>query len=125
MKTSNDVIPAKGMSQAVRAGDLIYLAGQVAVDDDGTVPEGGIGPQTRLCFAKIERQLAVFGATLDDLVEVTAFIPHPFDLMGYVEVRTEVFSKEHPPATTTVVAQLSDPAWHVEVKAVACLGGWE
>lgn len=125
MKKSNDVLPAKGMSQAVRAGDFIFLAGMVAVDENGNVPEGGIVPQSRQCFANIERQLLALGATLDDLVEVTAFIPHPYDLMPYVEVRTEVFSKEHPPATTTVVAQLASPDWHVEVKAVACVGRWE
>jgi 2-iminobutanoate/2-iminopropanoate deaminase len=123
-KASSHQIPEKGMSQAVRVGDLIYVAGQVALDEAGNLAAGDIVAQARQCFRNIERELAPLGGTLDDLVEVTAFVAHPFDLMEYVRVRTDEFSKSHPPATTTVVAALGHPNWLVEVKAIAALGAW-
>jgi enamine deaminase RidA (YjgF/YER057c/UK114 family) len=124
-KVPSHKILEKGMSQAVRVGDLIYVAGQVALDEEGHLAVGDITAQARQCFRNIERELAPFGGTLDDLVEVTAFVAHPLDLMEYVRVRTDEFSQTHPPATTTVVATLGHPNWLVEVKAIAALGGWE
>ncbi|WP_236792351.1 RidA family protein [Amycolatopsis sp. GM8] len=123
-KASANRILSKGMSGAVRAGDLVFLAGQIANDEDGNVVPGDIEAQATQCFRNVERELKAFGATLEDLVEVTAFVAHPFDLDAYVRVRTGEFSPEHPPATTTVVATLGSPIWLVEVKAVAALGPW-
>ncbi|GAA1827314.1 RidA family protein [Pseudonocardia ailaonensis] len=123
-KASAGKILSKGMSGAVRAGDLVFLAGQVATDENGDVALGDVEAQATQCFRNIERELAHFGATLHDLVEVTAFCAHPFDLDAYVRVRTREFSPENPPATTTVVATLGSPNWLVEVKAVAALGPW-
>lgn len=123
-KRSENKTLSKGMSGAVRAGDLIFLAGQIGFDDDGNVVAGDIEAQATQCFRNIERELKVFGATLEDLVEVTAFVAHPFDLDAYVRVRTGEFSSVNPPATTTVVATLGSPNWLVEVKAVAALGPW-
>lgn len=123
-KRSENKTLSKGMSGAVRAGDLIFLAGQIGFDEHGEVVAGDIEAQSRQCFRNIERELKVFGATLEDLVEVTAFVAHPFDLDAYVRVRTSEFSPVNPPATTTVVATLGSPNWLVEVKAVAALGPW-
>lgn len=123
-KASAGKILSKGMSGAVRAGDLVFLAGQVAIDDDGEVAVGDIEAQATQCFRNIERELARFGATLEDLVEVTAFVAHPFDLDAYLRVRTHEFSAVNPPATTTVIAMLGSPNWLVEVKAIAAVGPW-
>ncbi len=123
-KESRNPILEKGMSGAVRAGDLIYVAGQVAVTQTGEVALGDITAQATQCFDNVERELAAFGAGLHDLVEVTAFVAHPFDLDAYLSVRTRRFSPVHPPATTTVVATLGSPLWLVEIKAIAALGPW-
>ncbi|WP_236792346.1 RidA family protein [Amycolatopsis sp. GM8] len=123
-KTPANTNSRKGMSGAVRVGDLIFLAGQIAFDENSDVAVGDIEAQATQCFRNIERELAEFGATLDDLVEVTAFVAHPFNLDAYVRVRTQMFSPTHPPATTSVVAALGSPNWLVEVKAIAAIGPW-
>src|SRR5438045_4173988 len=105
------------MSAAVRAGNVIAVAGQVALDEHGTlVGEGDCGQQARQCFRNVERVLAAAGATLADVVQLTGYLTDPADAGAYLAVRAEVFAVD-PPATTTVVAELLSPRFLVEVQA--------
>src|SRR6478735_7361114 len=62
-----------GFSQAVRAGGLIFLAGQTPVDENAQlVGEGDIRAQTRQVFENMKTVLANAGSSLDDLVEVVS-----------------------------------------------------
>lgn len=118
-------VPA-AMSQGVRFGDVVMLAGIVAYDEDGVL----VGPgdplaQAEQCFRNIERYLHAAGADLDDLVEVTCYLSDIAHIEAYLTARTAAFSHEHPPATTTIVAQLGRDELLVEVKAIAVVGPWE
>ena len=114
------------MSQAVRFGDVIMLAGIVAYDESGAlVGPGDALAQAEQCFRTIDRYLQAAGASLDDLVEVTCYLSDIAHIDAYLTARTAAFSKVHPPATTTVVATLGRPELLVEVKAVAVVGPWE
>jgi enamine deaminase RidA (YjgF/YER057c/UK114 family) len=114
------------MSQAVRFGDVIMLAGIVAYDEDGAlVGPGDALAQSEQCFRNIERHLHQAGASLDDLVEVTCYLSDLAHIEAYTAARTAVFSNVHPPATTTVVAVLGREELLVEVKATAVVGPWE
>jgi enamine deaminase RidA (YjgF/YER057c/UK114 family) len=108
-----------GMSAAVRFGDTVAVAGQVAVDETGTlVGEGDCEAQARQVFRNIERILAGVGATLADVVQATGYLADPADGPNYLAVRQEVFPVD-PPATTTVVATLLSPKFLVEVQVLA------
>jgi enamine deaminase RidA (YjgF/YER057c/UK114 family) len=115
--------PGPGMSAAVRAGRTIWLAGQVATDETGSVVgEGDCTEQARQCFRNVERLLGSLQARMTDVVEVMAFLSDPSYAASYLKVRQEVFP-DAPPATTTVVARLLDPRYLVEVRVVACVEG--
>ena len=64
-----------GYSPATRAGNLVFVSGQVGVDADGNlVGEGDCGAQSRQCFANVEAALAAAGATMSDVTKITAFL---------------------------------------------------
>lgn len=118
--------PPAAMSQAVRFGDVVMLAGIVAYDQVGALVGGGDPrAQADQCFRNVERYLAKAGATMDDLVEVTAYLADRSCIEAYIAARTVAFSKEHPPATTTIIATLGREELLVEVKAIAVVGPWE
>ena len=76
-------------SQAVRAGDTVYLSGQIPLDPKtGTLVDGGIEPQTRQVFENIRAILAAAGASFDDVVSAGVFLADMNDfakMKSYVE----------------------------------------
>jgi enamine deaminase RidA (YjgF/YER057c/UK114 family) len=107
------------MSQAVRAGNLIYVSGQLATDTAGAlVGENDCGAQARQCFHNVERVLSELGAGLGDVVHVTAYMSRAEDVDAYRTVRAELF-EQNPPACTTVLASPVRPQYLLEVQVVA------
>ncbi|GAA0444410.1 hypothetical protein Aca07nite_53530 [Actinoplanes capillaceus] len=113
-----------GYSQAVvvAAGSrLIHTSGQVAIDADGTIPEGWEA-QTRLVFRNLGEVLASAGATWADVVKLTWFVTDTTDLATVRKVRDEFVDVTRPPASSLVqVAGLFRPGLLVEVEAVAAV----
>ena len=105
------------LSPAVRAGDFVFVSGQVRVRADGTVVDGGIEPQTRQVLENVKAALALAGATMDDVVKTTVWIEDARDFGGMNKVYGSVFAKE-PPARTTVESRLMIDI-KVEIEAVA------
>ena len=88
----------------VRAGDFIFVSGQVAKDADGNMVEGSIEVETRATIESIARVLAADGATLDDVVRITTFLQDVRDFGRYNKVFGEHF-KNAALARTTVEAR--------------------
>lgn len=107
------------LSPAVRAGDFIFVSGQVPVQPDGTMAGGGIETQTRQVLENVKAALALAGATMDDVVKTTVWIEDARDFSGMNKVYGSFFSKE-PPARTTVESRLMLDI-KVEIEAVAYL----
>lgn len=107
------------LSPAVRAGDFIFVSGQVPVQPDGTMASGGIETQTRQVLENVKAALALAGATMDDVVKTTVWIEDARDFSGMNKVYGSFFSKE-PPARTTVESRLMLDI-KVEIEAVAYL----
>lgn len=123
MKQVSRPSPARGMADAVRVRDTIYVSGQVATGEDGQlVGPGDVAAQARQCFAKVERILRELGAGLTDIVAVTGYLADEAHAPAYLAVRAETFPAD-PPATTTVIARLIRPEFLVEVQVVAMLAG--
>ena len=111
---------AFGYSQGVRAGNLIFLAGQMPVDSAGAVvAEGDIRGQTRQTFENIKAVLAAAGASLDDVVEIVSYHTNMADLGAMMEVKAEYLQRDFPAWTALGVAALAFPGQMLEVKVVA------
>ena len=89
---------------AVRAGDFIFVSGQVAKDADGNMISGTIEDETRATIEAIRRVLADAGATLSDVVRVTTYLQDARDFGRYNKVFAEQF-KDAVLARTTVEAR--------------------
>jgi 2-iminobutanoate/2-iminopropanoate deaminase len=89
---------------AVRAGDFIFVSGQVAKDAEGNMIFGTIEDETRGTIEAIRRILAEEGATLADVVRVTTYLEDARDFGRYNRVFGELF-KDAVLARTTVEAR--------------------
>lgn len=89
---------------AVRAGDYIFVSGQVAKDADGNMISGTIEAETRGTIEAIARLLAEEGASLADVVRVTTYLEDARDFGRYNKVFAEYF-KDAVLARTTVEAR--------------------
>ena len=107
--------PLGHLSNAVRAGRRLYLAGLVALDESGAVVgKGSIREQTLHICRSIERICKQNGASLDAVARCLVFIT---DRANYAEFNAgfaEVFG-EHRPARATVIAGLVNPDFLVEI----------
>ena len=112
-----------GYSRAVRAGDLVLVAGTTAVDEDGVVRGiGDAGAQTAFILDRIEAALAQAGATLEQVVLTRMFVTDVSRAEEMGRVHGERFG-EHPPASSMIgVDALLDPRMLVEIEAMAYVG---
>jgi enamine deaminase RidA (YjgF/YER057c/UK114 family) len=112
-------------SHVVRASGArtIYLAGQVATDEEGRlVGEGDLAAQTTQVMQNIGLALKAAGATYADIVKITTFVvgykPELRPIIG--KARSAFFEGIEPPASTLVgVSALAAPEWLIEIEAVA------
>ncbi len=105
------------LSPAVRAGDFVYVSGQVPVGADGSVVAGGIEPQTRQVLENVKAALALAGASMEDVVKTTVWLEDARDFGAFNKVYATFFPKD-PPARTTVESRLMIDI-KIEVEAVA------
>lgn len=121
--------PIGAYSQAVRTGpgELLFLAGQVAVDNDGNpVGRGDMVAQTVQVFKNLGGVLDSVGASFSNVVEFTTYVVGRESVQGFIEARTEIFptifpNADYPPNTLLVIDGLVREEFLVEVKAVAAL----
>jgi reactive intermediate/imine deaminase len=102
---------------AVRAGDFVYLSGQVAKDAQGNMVCGSIEEETRATLEACKRVLAEAGCTLDDVVKVTTYLEDARDFGRYNGVFKEYFP-EGRIARTTVEAR-AVISTKIEIECVA------
>ena len=112
------------LSQAIRAGDLLFVSGQAGYDDDGQIVQGGFGAQATQAFANLERALRAGGASFADVVKVTIFVTDmAANFPTVVERRRQHFSPPYPADSIVEVAGLYTPEAQIEIEAIAVVGG--
>ncbi|HEV2147089.1 MAG TPA: RidA family protein [Longimicrobiaceae bacterium] len=118
----DDVPPPRGAySPAVRAGDLLFVSGQVPRDPrTGKLRGSGVAEQTRYTLEKLDGMLRAAGGTLADVVSITAYLQDVGDWEAFNRAYAEAFRPPYP-TRTTVGADLGDVL--VEISAVAYLPG--
>lgn len=105
------------LSKGVRAGDMVYLTGQIPFDDGAPMTVGSIEDQTRNVLEHIKANLADAGCELADVVKAMVWLRDRADFPGFNEVYGEYFPEE-PPARSAVVSELLVDV-RVEVEVVA------
>ncbi len=108
---------ARPLSPAVRAGDFIFVSGQVPVNENGELVGGNVENQTRQVFKNLEKALALANCTLEDVVKATVWLEDARDFTAFNRVYMECFG-EHRPARATTEARLMIDA-KVEIEVVA------
>jgi reactive intermediate/imine deaminase len=106
-----------GYSPAMRAGDFVFVSGQVPFDENGELVGGGIENQTRQVLRNLSDVLNQAGCGLDDLVKVTVFLSDPRDFWAFNQTYRSLL-RAAPPARSTVCTTLVLDA-KVEIDAVA------
>ena len=114
---------AEPIAQAVQVGNIIYLSGQVGLDERDGAPDD-IVAQTVLAYQNVKVVLAEFGATLDNVVEETVFVTDMAETMSQVQeifdARASAYGQRPEVAQTLVgVSALVDPAFKIEIKCTA------
>lgn len=113
--------PAGAYSPGVRAGDFLYVSGQVPRDPrSGQTVGEDVADQTRQVMRNLEGVLEAGGATLQDLVSVTVYLADEKDWPTFNEVYRSIM---RPPYPTRAVVGAQLRGILVEVSAVAYLGG--
>jgi 2-iminobutanoate/2-iminopropanoate deaminase len=105
------------LSPAVRAGDFVYVSGQVPTGSDGKVVEGGIEEQTKQVLENIKSALALAGCGMGDVVKCLVILQSAGDFAAFNKVYATYFPSE-PPARTTLEANLMIDI-KVEIEAIA------
>jgi len=112
--------PRGPYSPAVKAGDYIYVAGQVPVDAiSGQVMLGDIQTETRQVLTNIKNILAGCGASLADVVRCGVYLLDGGDFAAMNEVYAEFFGEAKPARTTIIVAGLPLKDAKIEIDAIA------
>ncbi len=120
VRTERAPAPFQGApyNQAIAAGEFLFVAGQLGLTPDGTMVEGGIGPQTEQAVANLAAILAEAGTSLDRLVKTTVFLTDLENFAGMNEVYARHVGDAPPARSTVGISQLPSGAL-VEIEAIA------
>jgi enamine deaminase RidA (YjgF/YER057c/UK114 family) len=118
-----------GYSQVVeaRAGRIIFIAGQTALDREGRlVGRDDFAAQADQVFLNLSVALRATGCTAAHLVKLTVFLRDMNSLLTYREARNRFFATTTPPAAPAItlveVSRLHDPDFLIEIEAIAAAG---
>jgi 2-iminobutanoate/2-iminopropanoate deaminase len=121
VRTEKAPAPFQGApySQAIKAGGLVFVSGQIAVDPGhGDVVGDTIQEQTRQVLDNLEAILAEAGSGMDRLVKTTVFLTNLDDFQGMNEVYAERVGETPPARATVEVGRLPSGAL-LEIEAIA------
>ena len=112
-----------GYSHVVKAGDTIYIAGQVAVAPDGSiVGEDNPAAQAEQIFQNLQNALGSVGATLRDVVKTTTYIVSADYIDATREARARYLGEDPPTSTLLIISRLARPEFLMEIEAIAYVG---
>lgn len=117
IRTSLAPLPVASYSQGIKVGNTIYVAGQGPLNVQTGVVPAGAAAQTRQVLTNIKNILESGGATMEDVVKVTAHLKDLADFEEYNKVYQEFFSAPFP-VRTTVQSGLNHILVEIDVIAV-------
>jgi 2-iminobutanoate/2-iminopropanoate deaminase len=112
--------PISHFTDVVRAGQLVFVSGCVAVDADNRIVGGNdVVAQARQVHENLKRCLAAAGATFADVCKVTVFLKHVGDREKVNTVRREYFGSSRPASTLVEISRLVHDDLLLEIEATA------
>ena len=108
---------ARPFTPAVRAGDFIYVSGQVPANTEGEIVVGGIEAQTRQVMENLKKVLALAGATLDDVCKSTVWLQDARDFGAFNRIYMSYFGENKPARSTTEARLMVDAKVEIDVVA--------
>ena len=105
------------LSRAIRAGDFVFLTGQIPMKDDAPMTTGSVEDQTRAILDDIKSTLAVADCALSDVVKAMVWLRDRADFPGFNAVYGEYFPVEPPTRSAVVSDLLVDVRLEIEVIA--------
>ncbi len=100
-------------------GPLLFISGQLPLDDRGKPVDGGIHEQATAVFERVSAVLATEGSSLTDVVKLTYFLTDMVDLPGLRVVIGNIFADPKPASTLVQVSALIDKRFRLEIEAIA------
>ena len=110
------------LSRAIRAGDFVFLTGQIPMRDGVPMTDGSIQDQTRAILDDITATLVAADCTREDVVKAMVWLRERTDFPGFNEIYGEYFPVEPPTRSAVVSDLLVDARVEVEVVAYRPLG---
>jgi reactive intermediate/imine deaminase len=104
-------------SLVTKAGDFVFVSGQLARGENGDIIAGGIEAQTRQTMRNVARALAVAGCTLMDVVKTTVWLDDARDFDEFNRVYGEFFPGSRPARSTIQAKNMIDTKIEIEVIA--------
>lgn len=119
IKITTDQAPSgAAYSQGIRAGDFVYIAGQIGMDPKGVLVGPTIEEQTQQALKNLEVILAAEGLTFDDVIKTQVFLKDAKDFTTVNALYMQKFNGDIKPVRTTVVTNLPKDAL-VEIECTA------
>jgi enamine deaminase RidA (YjgF/YER057c/UK114 family) len=108
-------------THVVKAGKLIFIAGQIGVGADGKVVGPGMKEQAEQALKNLQTALASQGLDFSHVAKVTFYTTsvNEFRAQDVVEVRGRFFAQNKPASTLVQIVQLASPDYKIEVEAIA------
>ncbi|MEO7548950.1 MAG: Rid family hydrolase [Ramlibacter sp.] len=104
-------------SPAVRAGDFVYVSGQVPANESGEIVTGGIEVQTHQVMKNLQSVLGLAGCTLDDVCKCTVWLQDARDFGSFNRIYMGYFGEKKPARSTTEARLMVDARLEIDVVA--------
>jgi len=118
-KDGSTIFEKFSYSAAVRAGDFIYVAGQIGLNPDGSMPEND---ETQIvnAFERLKITIEAAGSSLADIIELVSYhVGLQKHLARFVEIKDRYIPAPFPTWTILEIAGLARPGLVIEIKAIA------
>jgi len=109
------------LSKATKAGDFLYLSGQLGIDENFILATGIVN-QTRLCIQNMAQVLRLADLGLENIIKTTVWLTDVQNFADFNQCYAQEFPKEAPPARSTVCSALAIPGALIEIEAIAYAG---
>jgi len=110
--------PKAPYSPGIKAGDYIFVSGQVGLVDNQGRELKGIEAQARQCLENVKQVLEAAGSSLSEVVKVTVFLTKAEDFAKMNEVYLSYFTNDLP-ARATIITILAKPTMEIEIECIA------
>lgn len=120
IKITPDTYAPFNLAQGYRVGDLLFISGQTAIDDNGQlIGIGDLDVQAQKAFENLEKVLKAGGSSLKNVVKATILLRDMSNFNKIVKLRKKYFTKPYPADTICEVSSLFSSEALIEIEAIA------